>query len=768
MLPFQISPLVYKYRTGLSLALLFVGVYFVLYTWLVLPSLIMATGWSPDTELRAVPFTAIESYRDSLEPGDLIVSIDGRPVKRGQTIFQPPVKSVYTLEIIRGDSRLTQEVATTDRAFYDMWLGAHVILALAIWFIGYLTAQFAHPQQSFAVYAGLGFQLIGVGIISPGPAQLGAPGAWLIGHVLVVYFPFIMLYLAFAPGNRPVSWRSRWGLRLVFYGLTLLAGAAAFEVLVLFPEHSWQSLTGVRTFAPITLCAGIGMAAALLILTTRTLRLPPDSYERRQLRILLTFLTLALTPLLGLIILPGAFVFLPYPVVYSLFLLAPVGYFFILHRQGFLQLDAIFSRVITFVVLVLAIVMAYGTGVYLWGSAVGVQISSAGYGGFALTLVVLGIVGQRQVQSYVDLLIYGEDSFSLKAIQAARLKLSANPETATIANILAQVSASMQIQRAAIFVKNDKQFEFLTGNVEPFAIDDSPACRKVSLRSRQMDLMASLPAWVELSLPIRAGQDTLGLLLLARPSNAYFNARQVETIQDVADILAFGLLIISLIETMQALSRQTLYEKQLQRQEIATEIHNEPLHQLTAALMELESRQVMGDVAERLRRVATDLRRIITGLRPPILKESTRWIAYQLVREFNESEEELVAILHPVDSDSEKETSEQIKIAFNHILTEALHNVSKHAQATQVDIWLHYGEERLTLTVADNGKGGDCLNWSLTELLRAHHMGLADMHRWSLIGGGKLEIGPNRPTGTTIQLTMPLKIKETTVASIYQ
>jgi len=764
--------MVYKYRTGLSLTLLLIGVYFVMYNWLVLPPLVMAVGWLPDIELRALSFAAMEADRQSLEPGDQIVAIDGRTVRRGEAVFSRPLKSVYTVEIIRGESRMIQEIYADERAFYNVWLISQAILGLAIWFVGYLTAYFAHPQHSAALYAGLGFQLIAVGIISPGPSQMGAPGGWIIGHVLIVYFPFILLYLAFVPSSRPLSQRSQRALRAAFYGLTLLAGAAAFEVLVLFSDHSWQSLTGVRTFAVIALVSGVGVIASLSILLIRQLRLPAGSYERQQLRILFTFLTLALLPLFALVILPAsAFIFVPLPFVYSLFLLAPAGYFFVLHRQGFLQLDLIFSRAITLVILVLAIVMAYGTGMYLWKTVVGIEISSAGYGGFALLLFGLGIVGQRQVQSYVDFLIYGHDPFSQEAIQATRLKLSAKPETATITDILMQLSASMQIRQAAVFVKNEKQFDFLTGNVEPFTVLESPFCQKMLLRTREREWMADLPAWVELSVPILAGNDTLGLLMMARPVSGYFNARQVGTIRDVADIVAFGLLIISLIETMQALSQQALYEKQLQRQEIATEIHNEPLHLLTTVLMDLRSdasAELVQKAMERLGQVAIDLRRIIAGLRPPLLKDSVSWITRQLVRQFDETEADVEIVLHRPEIESPKAASEQTKIAFFNVLNEALHNISKHAQATRIEITLFYDEDQIVLEVKDDGVGADCLNWSLVELLRAHHMGLADMHRWALIGGGKLTIKPNAPAGTAVKLTLPMTPPGTTVTAIYQ
>jgi hypothetical protein len=45
-----------------------------------------------------------------------------------------------------------------------------------------------------------------------------------------------------------------------------------------------------------------------------------------------------------------------------------------------------------------------------------------------------------------------------------------------------------------------------------------------------------------------------------------------------------------------------------------------------------------------------------------------------------------------------------------------------------------------------------------TELLREHHMGVADMHRWAAIAGGNLVIKANQPSGTIIELMLPAQL----------
>jgi signal transduction histidine kinase len=769
MLSPKLKNLLYQNRTFVSVGFLLIIIYFALYAWLALPPLTLSLGWQPDTQLTVLQVVE-EEYHQYLQVGDVVLAVDGRPAKRGRLLFTPPVKLAYELTLQRGETIITQNIVIAESRLHRMWQLSRGLLALAIWFLGFLTTWLARPQEFPAVYAGFGFQLIAAGLLSPDPTQAGAPGAWIVGYVLIFYFPLIILYLALLPRYEAISAAAEKLLRASFYLLTALASLAALEVMFLFPARSLKDLVGVSTVTLMAIPAGIGVVAAIATLLARLIRSPKSAYERQQLVILFVFQALALLPLFVFVILPlGRFIFVPFPVVYSLFLLGPTGYFFVLHRHGYLELDAKFSRLITVVTLLLAVGMAYATGVHLLETVFRVDLSSAGQGWFVLLLSAVVVTSQRQVQTYVELLLYGRDPFGQESIQAARITLSANPEPATVSQVLTQIMARLQVKQAAVLVKDEKQFRLLAGTADPFAVPVSLACRQLLLRTREPSSLAGFPEWVELSIPITARGDLLGLLVLSRPINAYFNARQVQVLKDIADILAFGLLVISLVETMQGLARRALYDKELQRQRIATEIHNEALHTLTAALNRLrsdDSGEVVPNTIHTIRKVVCDLRRIIADLRPPVLKESIEWIAKQTVREFAETHDNIEVVLQS-DIRSDKQASVPTKVAFYYILTEALNNISKHAQATEVEVTLCYDDFQLALEVRDNGIGAAAVTQSLAELLRAHHIGLADMHRWALLGRGELLLEPNTPSGTVVKLTLPTTIPETTMSAVY-
>lgn len=748
----------YKSRIFLSGALLLAIGYFVLYTWIALPAMTLWLGWQPDTQLTVLRIIEGD-YELQVTPGDVVLAIDGRPVQRGQPVFAPPVKATYQLTLQRGDQIVIQDIEVEDSQLFRMWKLSYSILAIAIWFVGFMMVQFARPESPAATHIGVGFQLIAAGIVSAGPSQLGAPMAWIVGHVLICYFPLIVLYLAFMPRNIPLGALERKGLRGIFYLSSALAVAAAVEVLVLFPERSWSDIVGISFATVLTALTGISIVAAVAVLALRLVRSPEKSYERQQLTILFVFLTLAVLPLFFFVILPARLtIFVPFPFVYSLFALAPAGYFFVLNRQGHVTLDVLFGRILTATFLVLAIGMAYATGTYLLNAVFHVNANGVGQGAFILLLLGVAITSQTQVQLWVDFLIYGRDLLDHDSVHDARAKLSANPEPSTVADVIEHVAAHLNVQHVAVLVRAGDRYRTLAGDIPVVLAPGPTICQDILLRVREPEKFIDLPDWIDLCIPITARGDMMGLFCLSRPIAGYFNARQIEILNAVADVLAFGLLVISLIETMQQLSQQALYEKELQRRRIATEIHNEPLHTLTSVLMQLheaDSPEMIRDVAQTIRQVTRDLRRIISGLRPPVLRESVEWITRQVVREFDEGHDSINVTLHPPEVHSSQQASEQTKFALYYVLTEALNNVSKHAQATEVEIRFCHNEEFLSLEVRDNGVGPKAATLPLTELLRAHHTGVADMYRWASVGEGVLEIRAGVPSGTVVELTLP-------------
>lgn len=91
------------------------------------------------------------------------------------------------------------------------------------------------------------------------------------------------------------------------------------------------------------------------------------------------------------------------------------------------------------------------------------------------------------------------------------------------------------------------------------------------------------------------------------------------------------------------------------------------------------------------------------------------------------------------------------KIAFYRIVQEALNNITKHAGATRVEITIENLQDRLILTVEDNGCGFDIARIAPTSL------GLSGMRERTEEIGAVLNVESKIGTGTTIQVTWPIQ-----------
>jgi signal transduction histidine kinase len=151
-----------------------------------------------------------------------------------------------------------------------------------------------------------------------------------------------------------------------------------------------------------------------------------------------------------------------------------------------------------------------------------------------------------------------------------------------------------------------------------------------------------------------------------------------------------------------------------ERNRIAREIHDSLGHSLTALNLHLEmalklsqiqpekSRQVLAE-AKRLGSIALhDVRISVSTLRSDPLQNQDATIAIQkLVNEFQLSNQIKTDchIALPVD------LAQPIAIAIYRIIQEALTNISKYAQATEVSIKIHTDSNELILRIRDNGQG---------------------------------------------------------------
>ena len=86
------------------------------------------------------------------------------------------------------------------------------------------------------------------------------------------------------------------------------------------------------------------------------------------------------------------------------------------------------------------------------------------------------------------------------------------------------------------------------------------------------------------------------------------------------------------------------------------------------------------------------------------------------------------------------------------IAQEAVHNVKKHAGASQLWVELDYGPGTIALEVRDDGRGGAVDRAHVTS---SGHFGLTGMRERAAAIGGELEVESAPGTGTSVRLRAP-------------
>jgi len=201
--------------------------------------------------------------------------------------------------------------------------------------------------------------------------------------------------------------------------------------------------------------------------------------------------------------------------------------------------------------------------------------------------------------------------------------------------------------------------------------------------------------------------------------------------------------------------RRVIGAQEAERLRIAQELHDEIGQNLTAALLQLarvrkmagpDLEEEVGAATETVRANLDDLRRIAQRLRPQALDELglTSALSQFSARLSARAGLEIDARL---DSELPALTREEELVIYR-VAQEALTNVVRHAGATRTQLTLERAPDRLTLRVADDGRG--------FEGTSERNGGMRGMHERAALIHADLRIGRREGGGTEIVLNVPL------------
>lgn len=197
---------------------------------------------------------------------------------------------------------------------------------------------------------------------------------------------------------------------------------------------------------------------------------------------------------------------------------------------------------------------------------------------------------------------------------------------------------------------------------------------------------------------------------------------------------------------------------EMERAAIAREIHDDVGGSLTALKFDLawiarhaRDEAVLQRVNSALETVSNAIeasQRIMHNLRPAILEQglvaAVQWMA-------NRFERRTGILTTTRTSDEQMQLPPGVPLVAYRTAQEALTNISKHANATRVNIELSVDSGVLTLEVSDNGQG-----IAPGDLAKARSFGIRGLHERAATVGGWVDLSSS-PRGTSLILSVPLE-----------
>lgn len=267
-----------------------------------------------------------------------------------------------------------------------------------------------------------------------------------------------------------------------------------------------------------------------------------------------------------------------------------------------------------------------------------------------------------------------------------------------------------------------------------------------SLLDDQADLLLKgVRAWMWV--PVAVKSRVIGILGIAHAERDYFTAHHADLALTVANQAAITLINAELYEHAQALA--ALQE----RQRLAQNLHDAVNQSLFSAGLiadvlprlwdrdQAEARRSLDDLRRLTRAAQAEMRALLAELQPSALTDTDLG---DLLHLLGNALSGRINIPVAVTVAKDVILPAEIQVAFYRICQEALNNIARHAQASQVDIDLKCEGASLELRIRDNGKGFD------PDKIMAGHYGLGMMRERAQAAGARLSITSQPGDGTQV------------------
>jgi PAS domain S-box-containing protein len=212
-------------------------------------------------------------------------------------------------------------------------------------------------------------------------------------------------------------------------------------------------------------------------------------------------------------------------------------------------------------------------------------------------------------------------------------------------------------------------------------------------------------------------------------------------------------------ENLQFYLQQVTRAQEEERKRISHELHDESIQALVITSRQLDalasddknlpedSRLRLEELRQQVNKITEELRRLIQGLRPAVLDRlgllpALEWLAAD-VSEYSGISTKVNII------GKERRVSEDMELVLFRITQEALRNVWRHSKATEAEITVDFGPDRIRITISDNGQGF-IVPQRIGDFARSGKLGLSGMQERVRLIGGSVSVQSKPGKGSTV------------------
>ncbi len=215
------------------------------------------------------------------------------------------------------------------------------------------------------------------------------------------------------------------------------------------------------------------------------------------------------------------------------------------------------------------------------------------------------------------------------------------------------------------------------------------------------------------------------------------------------------------LQQRRELAQRLQHAQELERRQIAADIHDDPIQVMSAVDMRLQmllefpdsvTAEVIGEVEQEVGEAIARLRSLLFELRPTALDRDGLAAALRLYAEHTaKAAGWTVEVLDSLD----EEPDADVAALLYRIAQEAIVNARKHAEASALQIEVAGAADGTVVRVIDDGVG---FSPDLTSAPEPGHLGLTTMVERAELAGGWVRVLSKPGAGTTVECWLPADV----------